>query len=82
MKKKNVNVNVSVRVDNIDTIRALGAGRYLEGEMYFAFNPYAGAPLPACWLVSKKEGGVWRRLAVEGRDMLLTAAEACDLVGV
>ena len=64
------------------TIRALGAGRYLEGEKYLAFNPHVGAPLPVCWLVSKKEGGVWRRLAVEGRDMLLTAAEARDLVGV
>ena len=62
--------------------RVCAEGRYLEGEKYLAFNPHVGAPLPACWLVSKKEGGVWRRLAVEGRDMLLTAAEARDLVGV
>ena len=81
--KKNVNVNVNVsRVDSLDTIRALGAGRVMEGDKYVAFNPHVGASRPECWLVSKHEGGVWRRLALAGRDMLLTTSEARDLVGV
>jgi len=84
MKKKNVSEKVfSVRHDNIDTIRALGEGRVMESEKYLAFNPFVGGtPTSACWLVSKKEGGLWRRLVAEGRDMLLTAAEARDLAWV
>ena len=55
--KKNVNKNEAIasgRCDDAASIRALGVSRFIEGEKYLAFNPYAGAPVPACWLVTKK----------------------------